>query len=281
MPIDLVHPLPVGNALRLILSPPAGALFWRVLRRTDDTFSGAADTGAVRVLDDDRDNSVLDRAGLVNGTPYFYAMFAWDGAAWSQVGDVVSATPQATYADGGPDVQAIVRERLELGLAIEVARGALQPASGKIPVTTAPFAHQSGITFPTVSVHHDSSVAADRSIGELMLPDHLQPDGALVTGGEGWMARVTLNIYAVSLNPDERAALREAIRRVIQANLGVFAAEGIILPNLSQRDEEQFVENNAPLYATVGIFDCEAPAFVTDSGEPIETVTVMAEALNV
>ena len=130
----------VGNALRLFITPPAGAVYWRVLRRTADAFTGASDAGAVVVADACTDNAVLDVTGLVNGTPYYYRDYAWNGSAWLDPGQSASATPSTSYTGEAIDPQGIVRERVSLGLAAEVAAGRLKPTSGTIPVFTAPFA---------------------------------------------------------------------------------------------------------------------------------------------
>lgn len=143
--IAAVLPLAVGNAVRLILAPPAGTVGTRVLRRTADSFTGPDDQGAVVVLDASAD-TVLDTTGLVNGIPYFYR--AWHrtpAGAWIATPSV-SCTPASTYTDESTDPQTVVRERLGLGLAAEIKRGLLKPASGKIPVLTTPFALPENIT---------------------------------------------------------------------------------------------------------------------------------------
>ena len=82
-------PLSAGNAVRVFITPPAGALWWRVLRRTADVFTGQDDAGAVVALADGTDNTALDIAALVNGTAYFYRAYFWDGTAWA-AGETVS-----------------------------------------------------------------------------------------------------------------------------------------------------------------------------------------------
>ena len=138
--ITNVQPLSAGNAARLFITPPSGAKYWRVLRRTADAFTGASDTGAVVVADQNTDNAVLDAHGLVNGTPYFWRDYAWTGSAWIDSGASISATPAATYVGDTNDPHHLVRDRVELGLAVEVSRGNIKPKSGKIPVLISPFA---------------------------------------------------------------------------------------------------------------------------------------------
>lgn len=264
--IAMAQPLAVGNAVRLLINPPQGAAYWRVLRRTADAFTGATDSGAVLVADQSTDNGVLDTCGLVNGTTYFWRDYAWVNGAWVDSGASISATPAATYGDQGPDVQAIVRERLALAMAVEVARGTLKPASGSIVVTTAPFALMDGIKFPTISVHMDATAAADRFIGDGLAPGlaDLSFSPVVIDESEGWLAQTTLAIIGVSLNSDERIALREAIRRAVIGNIPVFAAAGILQVGLSQRDTEDLEgSQNAILYRTENTFTCLAPTAVT------------------
>lgn len=272
--ISLTSPLPIGNAVRLYLTPPAGAQWWRVLRRTADAFTGAADAGAVTVIDGCTDNTVLDITALENGTLYFYHAYYWTGTAWIDGGASVTATPAATYQGDDIDPQTLIRDRLEAGLKVEVARGALRPVSGAVPVLTAPFAAPDQITFPVVSVHLEMDTRADRSVGEMHFPDEANS----VTGDwddtEGWLSKTTLAIVGVSLNPDERIALRQAIQRVLAANASVFNEAGLVLCSFSQRDAEQFSENNAPLFITEGTFDCMAPSFVTASESTVSAVSV-------
>lgn len=271
--INTIRPLPAGSALRLFLTPPVGAQWWRVLRRSSGTIAGPDDAGAVVVADQSTEESILDFAGLVDGIEHTYQAFYWNGAAF-----VPSATkigePAATYAAGGSDVQVLVRERLELALAVEVKRGALKPHAGSIPVLTAPFASPEHITFPAVSVYFSSGEQADRAIGELVFPDAQDATTGTYTEHEGWLDRVTLQVSAVSLNADERMALRQALKRAIQANLPVFNEVGMTLVTFSQQDREQFSENAAPLYFTTGTFTCLAPAFVTGTADEIADVTI-------
>lgn len=275
-----VQPLPVGNAIRLLLTPPSGALYWRVLRRTADAFTGPDDAGAVQVVDECTENAVLDTLALVNGVAYFYRAYSWNGSAWT-ASETVTGTPAATYAGDTIDPQSIVRDRLQLGLAVEIARGALKPQSGKIPVLTAPAALQEAVTFPAVSVHLEDDSTSQRSLGEMLFSDEHQ-DGA---GGwietEGWLSRVTLNVVGVSLNSDERIALRQAIQRVITANLPVFDDHGLVQIEFSQRDIEQFSENNAPLYITSGVFTCMAPSYVQNTvGEITDAVSTLTYGMD-
>ncbi|MGI4940003.1 MAG: hypothetical protein ACRYHQ_05475, partial [Janthinobacterium lividum] len=163
--IQRIFPLSAGNALRLYLAPPVGATSWRVLRRNQDAFTGPDDAGAVVVVDASTDSTVLDCANLANGVPYFYQVFYLVAGAFV-ASTVAAGVPIATYEDGGPDLQELVRDRLKLGLAVEVARGVLLPQSGSIEVYTAPFGFADAMSLPCVSVHVDSTGPSERMIGE-------------------------------------------------------------------------------------------------------------------
>lgn len=274
--ISLAQPIAAGAAVRLILAPPTGALWTRVLRRTADAFTGPDDGGAVLVADESTDHSVVDRTGLVNGVTYWWrAYHRMPGNAW-QASESISAAPRATFVGDDIDPQTLVRDRLAVALAEEVRRGALRPPSGKIQVTTAPFALPDGLTFPTVSVHLESEGTADRAMGELFDQD------AAMDPGPGWyeteavLVRTQLAIVGVSLNPDERLALRRALQRAIIANLSIFDAAGLTQVEFQQSDSEEFGEKNAALYFTTTSFTCLSIAAVR--GEAGEVVDVHSTA---
>ncbi len=271
--ISLVQPLAAGNAIRLFLTPPAGAEWWQVQRRMADEFTGPNDKGAVLVIDRTRDNVVLDRDLLTNGREYFYQMSSWTGDAWI-TSDVAVGTPAATYRSGGPDPQGVVRDRVELGLVAEMVRGGIHIAPAKVPVLTAPLILSDNATFPMVSVHMDSSAPGDRFLGENLLGDILLPDGG-IGETEGWLARTSLTVLGCSLNPDERIHLRRAILRVIQANLSVFKDAGLDQVEFSQRDVEDTQSyNGTPLYMTYGTFTCVSASFVFDDVAPITDIVL-------
>lgn len=259
MPITFLEPIPAGNAVRIYMEPPPGAVSWRVLRRTADVFTGENDDGAVVVVDDCTDNAVLDLRALVNGTTYFYRMFSWNGSAWSAEPSR-STVPGATYQGDTIDPLKIIVERLKAGLAIEVLRGDLLPQSGDVPVFTAPYALSDQITFPCVTLHLDSEGPAERGIGD----DAVGPTHGI--GGwsefQGWLARSQINIAGIARSADERHALRRALIRILQANLAVFAGAGLNQIEFSFSDSEQLTENTAPLFLTGGSLSCLAHSFV-------------------
>lgn len=269
--IAMLQPLSVGNAIRVILDPPDGSLRWRILRKVSDTFTGESDPGALLVYEGD-ENSALDTAALQNGTPYFYRAYYWNGTVWTG-STSATATPNATYEDSSTDVLTVVRDRLSAGLQVEVSRGSLIPPSGGISVLTAPPVFQE-TRWPVVTVHLLNDAPAERGLGELLVPDTLDSTG-LWNESEGWLARVQLAVIGWSQNPDERIALRQALRRLVVANLPVFDAAGMIEIEFSQQDVDAVSgEYPAPVYQTAGTFTCMAPVIVGDQVGKISDVQV-------
>lgn len=278
MPVQFIQAVPAGNAVNFLLAPPRGAVSWRVLRRPADAFTGPDDPAAFVVADDLTDRDVLDIIGLVNGTLYHYRIYYRDAAgAWMPVVDSAVAAPMATYKGDALDPQMLVRDRLEAGLAVEVQRGVLKPAprAQRIEVLLAPFAVAEQTQFPVVTVHLDRDGPEVRAIGEAMEPDlHKRSGGWAET--TGWLSRVSLNVVGASLNPNERLTLRRALKRIVQANLGIFAARGLNMVEFHQRDHEDAEHFNVPIYFTIGSFTCLAPAWVTDDVAEVRDVEVTA-----
>lgn len=255
----MIQPLAAGNALRVILDVPAGAVRCRLLRKVSETFAGPHDPDA-HLVSCELERSTLDMVGLVNGTLYYYCFYTFDGSVWT-ASRVVSATPAATYEDRGGDVLTLVRERLDLGLQAEVARGALTHEQGHIKVLTAPPLLESTV-WPVVTVHLASEAPGERGIGEMLVSDVLDDDDDQWTESEGWLARVSLTIMGWSLNPDERIELRKALRRVVLANLPIFDFAGMVQPDFSQQDMEDFATHTVPIYQVLCTFTCLAPVVV-------------------
>lgn len=259
MPITFLEPIPAGNAIRVYMEPPTGALNWRVLRRTADIFTGADDGGAVVIVDDCTDNVVLDLQALVNGTLYFYRMFSWDGAAWTAEPSV-SVIPAASYQGDAIDPIQTIAKRLEAGLAVEVLRGELIPQSGLVPVFTAPVIIAEKITFPCVTLHMENEAPAERGIGDDPVGATFGADGW--SEYQGWLARTQINIAAVARTSDERHAMRRAMDRILKANLAVFAGLGINQLEWTFADSEDLTDKAAPLFMSGGSISCTAHSFV-------------------
>lgn len=273
--IATVLPLPVGNALRLFLEPPAGSLEWRILRKGADTFTGVNDPTAV-VVYQGSEQVVLDAQSLQNGVLAYYRAFYWNGSAWTASATAIG-TPNASYQDLSPDVLSIVRDRIDAGIQVEVARGALQPTSGSISVLSAPPVYED-TRWPVISVHLISEAPSDRMIGEMFTDDVFDAVSGIGTESEGWLARTQLTVIGWSQNPDERIAMRQVLRRLIVANLPVFDSAGMVQIEFSQQDIDAVSgEYPAPVYQTVGTFTCMAPVVVGDpAAAPIVDVLVVA-----
>lgn len=276
--IAMLQSLSVGNAIRVILDPPEGALSWRILRKVSDTFSGESDPDAMLVYEG-AEKSALDTASLQNATLYYYRAYYWDGAAWT-ASATASATPNATYTDASTDVLTVVRDRLAQGLQIEVQRKALVPQSNAIQVLTAPPVFE-GTRWPVVTVHLLSDPPIERALGELLEPDAQDASTELWNESEGWLARVQLAVIGWSLNPDERIELRKALRRLVIANLPVFDAQGMLEIEFSQQDVDAVSgEYPAPVYQSAGTFTCVAPVLVGGQATPITDVQVTGTPLS-
>src|SRR5882724_2751186 len=273
--INFLEPLPAGNALRILINPSPGVVAWSLLRKTADTFTGPADSGAVVVAAgfDDHDASVLDIGSLVNGTPYFYRQYeSLDGVTFTS-GASATGTPAATAGAVGPDPLTIVRDRLFQAMTASVAAGVLSPKSGAIKVLTAPPLFED-TQWPVVTVHLRSDASDVRAIGELISPDLIEGIGEDTIASEGWLSRFQLQVIGWSDNPDERITLRQALKAAIVANLAVFDSVGMVQVDAQFSDIEDFESYNAPVYQTLCTFSCLAPFAVAGLEPPITVVDV-------
>lgn len=272
--ISMIQPLHVGNALRLFLQPPAGAVRWKVLRKGNGTFSGHDDQSAIVAYEGD-ENVIVDTAFLQNEVMAFYCPFyTSDGTTWA-AGPVASGTPAAIYQEHTTDVLSFLRDRLEAGLLVEVQRGNFVPELGYIQVYTAPPSLEQNLRLPLVTVHLDNEDSSERAIGEDISGDQFDAIGFDWQESEGWLANVRVMVIGWSLNSDERLELRKAIRRIIIANLPVFAAQGWEQVNLSQQDIDAINgEYTAQLYQVMSTFTCLAPVRVSGTVDAIREVSV-------
>lgn len=262
--IAMIQPLHAGNALRLFLQPPAGAVVWRVLRKASDTFSGHDDPSALVVYEGEERVIVEAASSLTNDQMWFYRpYYTTDGIVWT-ADTGAHGTPSAIYADHTTDVMSNMRDRLEAGLLVECQRGNFQTELGYIQVYTAPPSMEHSLRFPLVTLHLENEEPGDRAIGESISGDAFDAIGLDWQESEGWLANVRLGIVGWSLNSDERIELRKAIRRLVVANLSVFEGFGWSMPSLSQQDAD-FVngEFGVSVYQSVGTFSCTAPVRVS------------------
>lgn len=268
--IARIQPLAAGNALRIFLEVPAGALKLRLLRKVSDTFSGHDDAEAL-VVADELHAAPLDTNALLNGTLYHYRAYYFVAGSWVP-SQSVSAVPASTYADQGGDVLSLLRDRLDLGLQAEVVNGALTHDQGHIKVLTAPPVFEDTV-WPLVTVHLQSESPSERGLGEVLATDTFNDDG---TWGEaeGWLAGVQIVVMGWSLNPDERMELRKALRRIVVANLPVFDDAGMVEIQFSQQDTEDFESYGTPVYQALCTFSCTAPVLVGANTAAIKEVQV-------
>jgi hypothetical protein len=274
MAITFAQALSAGNAVKLVTPLAPGSAYQRILCKTSDTFTGPDDANALTVADDWGADFLVDaRDSLVDGQAVYYRAYDFVASAWQDQGLSFPATPATAYVPDDLLVQEFVRERLQLGLVGAVAAGRLVPASGAIPVMTAPFSIADNTPFPCVSVHLESAGQDHRVIGDQMEDFFASLEGDWQST-EGWLSREALNIVGVSQNADERIQMRQVLRQIIIANLPVFAGAGLSLIEFSQTDSEQFTENNVPLYLTNGSFSCVAPAFIRDTDPLLTDITI-------
>ena len=98
---------------------------------------------------------------------------------------------------------------------------------------------------------------------------------------EGWLSAYSLDIAGwVSGNPDERIALRKAIKKVIIGNLPVFDQHAMVMCQLTMADVEDFETFSAPMYQSIGTFSCVAPSIVAQTGiPPIPAIPAMTASV--
>lgn len=273
--ISFLAPLPIGNAVRVILDPPDGAKHVRVLRKTADTISGPADPAAGVVFDGYGEKSFVDITALTNGTTYYYQPFyetapgVWVTAA-SQ-----SATPAQVSNLIGVDPLLLIRDRLEAGLKALVQAGELTHEDGYIPCYTAPPLYES-TRFPIVSVHMGTATPAMQGLGEEIFDDFQDPFTGEWTLYEGVIFSVPIKVISWSLNSDERITLRRAIAKVLLGNLQVFADEGLSQVSFTQTDLEDMESYAAPMFQTYTDFSCQAALAVDAIAAPASGATLAA-----
>lgn len=272
--ISLVQPLYAGNALRLFIEPPATAVRWKVLRKGSDTFLAHDDASAYLAYDGD-ERVVVDAAFLQNDVMAFYRPFYTDdGVAWS-AGPTAFGTPAATYDEATTDVLDLIRDRLEAGLKVECDRGSFATQLGYIQVIRGAASLERDLQFPLVTCHLEVEDQNTRFIGEDVMGDLYDAIGDQWEESEGWLANVRLTLVGWSLNGDERNELRKAIRRVVMANLPVFASYGWEQVELRQEDVDAVNgEYQAPLYQVMNTFSCVAPVRVTGNVTPVRDVII-------
>lgn len=273
--ISMIQPLPVGNALRLFLEPPPGAVWWRLLRKGSNTIAGHDDASAVVAYEGDS-RVILDAGSLLNNVGLFYQPFYTSdgGVTWSTA-PAVLATPRAVYEEVSTDAFDLLRARLELGLKEEVDRQVLSSELGYIQVYPAPPGLSDDLRFPLVTMHLEMEQPQERAIGEYIGGDDFDSDAFAWSEDEGWLASVRIEVTAWSLNADERVSMRKALRRIIIANLPVFEDAGLTTVALDLSDANLVNgEFGAPVYQAVANFSCVAPVRVGGRIPAVRTINL-------
>lgn len=277
--IAMLEPLSVGNAIRVVLQPPSDALYWTVLRNTTGEFPGVQDPASQTVYTG-KLVAPLDFSSVQNGVEYFYCVFYWDGANWNAAAPMAGQAA-VTYQDSSTDAMSVVIDRLQAGIMNELDAGRVAANSGVIQVLSAPPIFND-TRFPVITVHLINESPHERGVGELLIGD--QPDlsnPALWDVSNGWLARVQLAVIGWTQNPDERIALRMALRRLMVANLPVFDAAGMVEIDFNQQDVDAISgEYPALIYQSLGTFTCMAPVIVGDQQATFTDVTVTGTAIN-
>lgn len=271
--IAFLQPLPIGNAVRVVLAPPSSAVAWRVLRKTVDTWTDQNDATAGIAYEGDAAYFV-DIAALTNGTPYYYKPFYQDEAgAWSSASSQ-TATPASTSNLLGIDPLELVRARLEAALKADVVADELQHVDGYIPCLTVPPTYEN-TNFPVVTVHLQVQDRAISAIGEELASDSYDEDTDTWTEIEGWICQVRINVVAwVVGNGDSRIQLRRRIARALLGNLSVFNDQGMSQISFSQSDVEDLESFAAPVFQTITSLECLAPLAVDAVTGTIHSVSV-------
>lgn len=274
--IAFLQPLPIGNAVRVLLTPLDGAESCRVLRKLTDDIAGPDDSAAAKVYEGD-ERFFIDIATLENGATYYYCAFDLVDGDWVASGASQGVLVDAAAALYGPDPLTLVKQRLEAGLKVEVQAGVLVHDAGYIPVLTSPPAVE-GVRWPVVTVHLRNDAPATRAVGELIADDVFDPAENEWAEAEGWLSGWDIEIWGWALNADLRIALRLAIKKVILGNLAVFQQAGMAQIAMSQSDHEDFERYNANVYQTLTSFSCMAPSLVQSRVGAVEDVDVMVQA---
>lgn len=274
MSISLLQPLHIGNAIRIFLNPPAGAVAWRILKMGNDGFAGPEDLDYALIAYEGDERVFVDSENLRNEQKVFYKAYYRMGDGSMQESPTADATPVASYEDHSTDALSVLRQRLEDGLKVECDRKNIIHEYGHVQVLTAPPALDQNLRFPLVTLTLEDESPAERGIGENISGDEFYPLEDSWFESDGWIAGVRISIVAWSLNSDERIEMRKAIRRIILGNIPVFSSVGMDLVNLTMSDVDALNgEYNANIYQVMGTFTCIAPIRVGGSVAPTADVT--------
>lgn len=276
--IGLLQTAEAGNAAIIYLDYLERYQQLRLLRRTDDQFSDQDDPAATLVLElsqllPDVHTVMHADTGLENGQRYWYALYADEGAGWLLTHAPMAVDVEPQYAaEDRPDAYDLVTERLRAGMKVEVERNpALGDGNGNLRVLTAPpRINNTLLPVVTVQLSQARPAPAYRGIGDSMPPDD-------DNDYPGMHLQHTLEVIGWSFNPEERSAIRRAIRRVLQANNRVFAAAGLRELDWSESHAEDFQSYDAPMYLANVQVTFVAPQEIVVPVQKVSDVEVEAE----
>lgn len=271
MTISFLSPVSSGNAVRVLLMPPDGAQKWRVLRKRADTIATFDDAGANIVFEGD-DQSFIDFTDLVNGQVYFYRAFYWLQNQWVAYPSR-SVTPHDSFSDISADVVDLVRDRLDLGFAVYLAKGRFQNDISHIPVMLSTPAWED-VTFPLVTVHLNSLSQANRFIGEEMGIGDAFPDTSELGEVRGWLSHYQILVICWCINGDVRAEMRKSLTSLVQANLPIFEAAGMTEVEITFSDADDMNTYQVPMYQATCTLSCIAPTAIENRIPVIRDVFV-------
>lgn len=272
--IQFLHALPAGNAASITLDPHG--VPWVLLRRTDDAFTGYPDASARLISAGDGSESshtVLDYSGLTNGVPVWYRMYFNVDGVWEANEEPESVTPayESQPRFQIPDPVTLVRQRLELGLAGEVAAGNIRHSRGAIPVLRSPPVVDN-VAFPCVTVLLESTTPEERGIGDIITPDWYDSEADRWESYTGWLDRTRIQIGCWSLNAEERDELRRAVQKILTLNLPIFDDGQMSLIEFPPTEIFDPVSFGVPVYQAVFAFSCLHPSLVRDRYHSIHSV---------
>jgi hypothetical protein len=266
--IQIAQSLPIGNAVSIHLTADSE---WRLVRSLS-LAPGAAfqviDAGEAGV------SVVIDSDNLLNGQSYCYTLLVSSGGEWVADGEGICVSPSVTVDSVAVDPLSIVRERIAAAITADISSGRLHHKDGRVRVLNAPPQFEN-VNFPVIVCQLVADEPDLRGLGD-MFPDLIGSDGVFEEFS-GWLSRVTINIGGWSLNPDQRIALRHAIKRAIIGNLPVFHAAGLNEVAVSFSDSDDFNSFDAPVYTTMARFTCLAPSVNKARITPLTDVQITLE----
>ena len=119
------------------------------------------------------------------------------------------------------------------------------------------------------------SMVLSDGVNELRAGGEIADPSSTLTRLDGWYEPgVRVEFVVWSLNGDERAKMRQAVRAVLQANLGILESAGCTQIDLELRHADDMETYSAPVFEVVGSLSCVALAAAGLKVSPIRDVAV-------